>query len=169
MCQVPCRHLQNTLRKPFVNTNYFYRGPKRSNLFLALFELRRQPFGKVRGNRENAETAGPAEFAAAKLAFEASKVTAAEDGPEVQNTSFMDRVTVLRALVERHLKVAAQNVDDDLKLSRPAFCQQSLLNLAAAIDLQFAVYLPESFGPELTFAKLVEQVLGSESGTVFLQ
>jgi hypothetical protein len=71
-------------------------------------------------------------------------------------------VTVLRTLVSSHLGLPVEQVHDRLALHRPHFPQESLLALAAALDLRFGVYVPpDSFGPQLTVHKLVELVLAN--------
>jgi hypothetical protein len=61
--------------------------------------------------------------------------------PREQNTSMADRATTLRILVMQHLGVRVEDGRDNFALDRARFKEQSLLDLAAAIDLQFGVYL----------------------------
>jgi hypothetical protein len=147
-----------------VNTIFFRRGPKSVNALMAMIALSRRPFQKFRRKPLQPEASGSVENPAQAVTNYAVRLSPGTYQPRDENTSITDRASALRVLIARHLDLPMQRVDNNLVLSQPEFGQRSLLELAAAIDAQFGVYLaPENFGPEMTVERPIGSVLGEHA------
>jgi len=150
-----------------MNPPLFQRGPKKPTLLMAMLQLSRRPFEKRRPTLASPEVEPPATATPPKSPPSAPvRLSPGTYRPRAENTSVLDRETTLRALVTQQLGVRVLEGNESLALDRAVFNPQSLLDLAAAIDLQFGIYLaPERFNRELTLAQLIKVVLGGNDGS----
>lgn len=141
-----------------MNTTFFQ--PRRQpNAVIMLLERARRPFAKLQRKAPEAEPAHPSPRPSCTPLHSPVHLSPGTYQPREENTAFLDRATAVRNLVARHLGMASDPAAD-VVLSPPAFARESLLALAAAVDLQFGVYpSAECFEAGLTVEQLTALAL----------
>ena len=147
-----------------MNTGLFNRRAKGLNPLLRLFQRSHKPFSRFRKETPVDNTADSA-IKETNTPAAPVRLSPGTYRPREENTTFTDRQSALRYLVAHHLGVSLDAENDEPVLSGNHFSRQALLDLIAAIDLEFGVYVePEQFDAEFTFSQLSNCVFPNQPG-----